>query len=239
MLGVYPAFKKRGAGGTTLSIGPAIESIKIEDLEDRIVNAEQATINADVFNQRFFAGGHASFNFFNADHFAIPTQGLGFNAGVIYRVNLDDVDRHTVNLSSELKFYVRLGVSDRVVLASRIGGKHIIGKYDFFQAVNLGGGGTLRGFANQRFSGRTNFYHNIDIRIKVFDSENQSIPISGGITPGIDYGRVWIDDDTSNKMHVGYGGTLWIAPLDYIALSAGMFLSDEETRFTLRAGFQF
>jgi len=97
----------------------------------------------------------------------------------------------------------------------------------------------LRGFARERFSGRTSFYHNIDLRIKFFDSENQTVPFSGGITPGFDYGRIWIDDDTSDKMHLSYGGTFWIAPLDYIALSAGMFFSDEGNRLTVRAGFQF
>jgi len=239
LLGVYPAFKKRGDGGTTLSIGPAIESIKIEDMADRIVNPEQPNINPNVFEQRLFAGGHASFDFYNVDHLAIPTQGLGFNVGAIYRANLDDFDRQMINLSSELKFYVRLGVSDRFVLASRIGAQHILGEYDFFQANNLGGANNLRGFANERFAGRTAFYHNIDVRIKVFDSENQSIPISGGIMPGFDYGRVWVDNDVSDKMHLGYGGSLWVAPLDYIALSAGMFFSEEEPRFTVRAGFQF
>ncbi len=77
------------------------------------------------------------------------------------------------------------------------------------------------------------------MRIKIIDSENQTIPISGGITPGLDYGRVWINGDTSNKLHVGYGGTIWLAPLDYIALQAGMFFSEEGSRLTVRAGFQF
>lgn len=239
LFGLYPAFKKRGDGGTTLSIGPAIESIKIEDEEGRITSDDRSIVNPRVFNQRLFAGGHARFDFFNADHAAIPTQGLGFNIGAEWRANLDDFERQMLMLGSELKFYVRLGVSDRFVLANRIGGQHIIGKFDFFQAINLGGNDHLRGFAQQRFSGRTAFYHNIDLRIKIVDSENQTIPVSGGITPAFDYGRVWIDDDTSDKMHISYGGTLWIAPLDFIALSAGMFFSDEGSRLIIRAGFEF
>jgi len=241
LVGFYPALKKRGDGGTTLSIGPALEGIKIEENFDRIVIDEYQPldVNPEVYNFRMFAGGHASFDYFNSDHLAIPTQGLGFNVSAVYRANLDDLKRQNVNLSSEFKFYVRLGVSDRFVLASRIGVQHIIGKYDFFQANNLGGINNLRSFANERFSGRTAFYQNIDVRIKVFDSENQSVPISGGITPGFDYGRVWIDEETSDKMHYGYGGSIWVAPLDYIALSAGMFFSEEEPRFTVRAGFQF
>ncbi len=239
LLGIYPSFRKRGDGGTTLSIGPALESIKIEDMDNRITSDENPQVNPMVFEQRLFTGGHASFDFFNVDHLAIPTQGLGFNIGGQWRANLDDFERQMLRLDSELKIYVRLGVSDRFVLATRLGGQHIIGKYDFFQAVLLGGNSNLRGFARERFAGRTSFYHNIDIRIKLLDSENQTIPVSGGITPGFDYGRVWIDDEISDKMHIGYGGSFWIAPLDYIALSMGMFFSEEETRFTVRAGFQF
>ena len=239
LFGVYPSFRKRADGGITLSIGPALESIEIENIVDRIVTEENPTINENVFEQRIFTGGNTSFDFLNVDHLVIPTQGLAFNIGGEWRANMDDFNRQMLRLDSELKIYVRLGVSDRFVLATRLGGQHIIGKYDFFQAVNLGGGDNLRGFANQRFSGRTSFYHNIDVRIKLLDSENQSVPVSGGITPGFDYGRVWVDDDTSNKMHYSYGGSFWIAPLDYIAFSIGMFFSEEETRLTVRAGFQF
>ena len=81
--------------------------------------------------------------------------------------------------------------------------------------------------------------HNIDLRLKIFHSENQKVPISGGITLGYDYGRVWIDDDLSDTLHTSYGATLWAAPLDFVALSVGYFLSDEDSRLTVRAGFQF
>ncbi|MEM1121045.1 MAG: metallophosphoesterase [Bacteroidota bacterium] len=239
LLGAYPAFKKRGDGGTVWSIGPALESIKIEDLDNRITSDENPMFSDDTFEQRLFTGGHTRFSFFNADHPAIPTQGLGFEAGAVWRANLDDFDRQMVRLNSELKFYLRLGVTDRFVLANRIGADHIIGKFDFFQAVNIGGEGQLRGFALQRFSGRTAFFHNVDLRIKVLDSENQTIPVSGGITPGFDYGRVWIDTEESDRWHVNYGATFWIAPLDYIALSVGYFRSSSSDRLTVRAGFQF
>ncbi len=239
LFGAYPAFKMRRDGGTILSIGPALESIKIQNQEDRITNGELSDINPAVFEQRLFTGGHAEFDYFNADHPTIPTQGLGFYVGGIWRANLNNVERQMIRLRSELKFYVRLGVSDRLVFATRMGGQHILGKYDFFQAATIGGEGYLRGFALQRFSGRTAFYQNTDIRLKIIDSENNVIPISAGITPGFDYGRVWVDDESSDVWHTSYGATLWIAPLDYIALSVGMYRSVEENRFTVRAGFEF
>ena len=239
LFGVYPTFKNRGAGGTILSIGPSIESIKIQDMDNRITGETEVPFNPAVFNQQYFAGANTQFSFFNADHLSIPTQGLGFQVSADWRANLKEADRQLLKLGSELKFYLRLGVSDFLVLANRFQASHIIGEYDFFQAVNIGGRESLRGFAQERFSGRTAFYHNIDLRIKFFDSKNSRLPISGGITPGFDYGRVWVDGEDSEKWHTSYGGTIWFAPIDVIALSAGMYFSEEESRLVVKAGFQF
>jgi len=239
LMGVYPAFKLRGENGTTISVGPSIESISIENDEDRLVVDTNPIIRSAAFDQQYFTGGHFQFNFSNADYIAIPTRGLNFSLGTIWRGNLNDFDRQTVRLNSSLSIYNRLGVTDRLVLANRVGLSHIIGDFDFFQAVNIGGEGQLRGFANQRFSGQTAFYHNVDLRLKIFNSENNKIPISGGITFGFDHGRVWIEEDLSNKWHTSYGATLWAAPLDYMALSIGYFQSEEDNRFTVQAGFQF
>jgi len=239
LLGAYPAFKLRGDGGTTLSIGPAIEAISIKDERERLITVENPAFRSEVFDFQYFTGGHVGFDFSNTDYIAIPTRGLNFSMGAIWRGNLSDFDRQMLRLDSELSTYNRLGVSDRVVLANRVGVSHILGEFDFFQAVNIGGEGQLRGFANERFSGQTAFFHNIDLRLKLFNSENNKVPVSGGITLGYDYGRVWIEDDQSDKWHTNYGATLWAAPLDFVALSVGYFTSEEENRLTIRAGFQF
>ena len=239
LVGAYPSFKRRGSGGTTLSIGPYIESISIENKQDRLVNDANALLRTAAFSQQYFTGGQSQFNFSNADYKAIPTRGLNFSLGAIWRGNLNDFNRQMIKFNSELSIYNRLGTSDRVVLANRIGTEHIIGEFDFFQAVNIGGEGRLRGFANQRFSGQTAFYHNVDLRLKVFDSENNKVPISGGITLGYDHGRVWVEEEESDEWHNSYGATLWVAPLDFVALSVGYFQSKEDNRLTVRAGFQF
>jgi len=239
LFGIYPAFKRRTDAGVTFSIGPALESIKIEELADRITNDDLMNLQPAVFNHQYFGGGDISFNFFNTDHKVVPTQGLGYTAAVEWRSNLSNFDRQLLKLKSEAVFYFRLGENDRLVLSNRIGGQHILGEYDFFQAANLGGNDNLRGFAAERFSGRTSFFHNIDLRIKLFDAENNVLPISGGFTPGFDYGRVWVDGDISDKWHTAYGGTFWIAPLDYVALSVGMYHSEEANRLLIKAGIQF
>lgn len=239
LLGIYPAVKRRTDAGLTFSIGPALESVKIEENVNHITNSDDLGILPDVFETQYFSGSNIDFNFFNTDHPVLPSQGLGFTAGAMWRSNLNDFDRQLLQLESQFQFYLRLGRNDRLVLANQLSAKHLIGDFDFFQSVNLGGTNSLRGFAEQRFSGRTTFYHNIDLRIKLFDSEGSVLPVSIGFTPGFDYGRVWVDDDTSDKWHTSYGGTVWLAPLDYIALSIGMYKSEEQSRLIIGAGVQF
>lgn len=239
LLAAYPSFKKRWDSGISFSVGPAFESIKIEEKAERITGADFMEFRPTIFNHQNFSGGNAGFHFYNADHFALPTQGLGLLVDANWRANLQDVDRQMLRFKSELTFFTRLTQTDYFVLENRLHGSHIIGDFDFFQAVSLGGGSSLRGFSQGRFSGRTAFYHTIDLRIKIIDSENSFLPISGGITPGFDYGRVWIKTEDSDKWHLSYGGSIWVAPLDVVALSAGMFFSEEKPRIAVSASVQF
>ena len=56
---------------------------------------------------------------------------------------------------------------------------------------------------------------------------------------GVDYGRVWQDEEDSDKWHTGYGGGLWIAPVDFIVINFSYFKSKEEKRFGVLFGFDF
>ena len=55
----------------------------------------------------------------------------------------------------------------------------------------------------------------------------------------IDDGRVWADDEQSSTLHVGYGGGLYFAPYNLIALNVFYSSSKEANMVTVRAGFFF
>ena len=63
-----------------------------------------------------------------------------------------------------------------MVLATRIGGGTTIGKPSFFQQMQLGGVQNLRGFRSIRFTGKTMFYYNTDLRLKLFDFVSYLFP---------------------------------------------------------------
>lgn len=87
------------------------------------------------------------------------------------------------------------------MFASKLGIKHLVGEFNFYYSTRLGGYYNLRGYANERFKERTSFYHSNDIRILLFKTKLARLPTSSGISSGFDYGRVWINEEDSNKWH--------------------------------------
>jgi hypothetical protein len=65
------------------------------------------------------------------------------------------------------------------------------------------------------------------------------MPLSIGIYGGADYGRVWIDNDNSEKWHNSLGGGLFV---NFAGLAAGnisAFNSSDGLRFAFKLGFGF
>ncbi len=240
MYGAYPALRRRFNESFSMSFGGTIEAIKIEDTQERFVrsnNPDAPEIRPDVFDGQAFAGGEFQLNFLNADNPVNPTQGLSFNATAGWKTNLEETDRSLGYFSGSLGFYFG---NNRAVLASMIGARHVIGDYEFYQAPTLGARTNLRGYRNERFAGQTAFFHQNDLRIKLFVVKNYIMPFTLGILGGYDYGRVWSDAaDESDGLHSAYGGGLWLSPFDLAVLTFSLFKSEDGTRFEFRGRFAF
>ena len=101
-------------------------------------------------------------------------------------------------------------------------------EYEFYQAASIGGIDGLRGFRNQRFTGKTSYYQNTDIRFSLAKKRTRLLPTAMGLFGGFDYGRVWTDMDTSDTLHTSFGGGVWLSGLNSLALRAGYFVSEED-----------
>ena len=236
-----PGLKNRFANGAFVAFNATGERISIDETEGRFL-ATLDDIPERALQPQYFGKLGTTFSYNNVDDTFIPTRGIDFETNLGWTANLEDLDRNFATVSSSLAIYLRLGTTDKVVLASRIGGATNIGDdYEFYQAVTVGGHDNLRGFSFDRFAGQTSFYHQTDLRIKLLGRDSYFLPIAIGFAPGIDYGRVWADEQTSDTWHVGYGGLLWFAPYDLVAIGAGYYLNatDDDNRFIVRAGFQF
>ena len=101
------------------------------------------------------------------------------------------------------------------------------------------GQGNLRSYRKERFSGRSSFYVNSELRIKLFDFETYFFPIKIGALGFYDNGRVWVDDEKSTKWHQGYGGGLWISPLEAAVVTITYAASPEADLIAVNMGFLF
>ncbi len=241
----YPAFKKRfsGAGGF-FSIGPLLELNEIDRTSGRFIDDIGDTFNPEVFNNQTFVGAKMDFGFVNLDVPGLPSRGIDFNASWSYRANTGGNANDFVSVKSSLALFQHIGPSGRVTLATRVGVHHnFTDEYEFYQGAVLGGNGpdpNLRGFRRDRFNGQTAFYHNTDLRLKLFNVKTKALPFSMGIFGGFDYGRVWIDNENSDKWHYGLGGGLFFAPFDILAINFSYFTGDGEfNRFSFGGGFFF
>jgi hemolysin activation/secretion protein len=113
----------------------------------------------------------------------------------------------------------------------------VSGTVPFQELVYVGGGTTVRGYAEQRFAGRRGAYGNAELRLLAVH-----LPFGDlGILGLVDAGRVWIPGESSDRWHAAAGGGLWLAwqhRRDH-TLSIAAARSPERTAIYVRAGFMF
>jgi hemolysin activation/secretion protein len=128
----------------------------------------------------------------------------------------------------------------RLVLATKWKAHFNIGDdFEFYQAASIGGIDGLRGFRNQRFTGKTSYYQNTDIRFSLKKKRTRLLPMAMGLFGGFDYGRVWMPEMSSGRWHTSYGGGFFLNASDIISINTAIFASEDGPRFTFGLGFGF
>ena len=109
-------------------------------------------------------------------------------------------------LHAEASTYLTPGHSFGPTLALRAGGKKVFGgTFPFFESAFVGGASTVRGLREQRFAGDGAVYGNAELRLRlgrffVF------LPGDYGVFGLADAGRVFLDGESSDVWHTGFGG---------------------------------
>lgn len=233
------AQRRFAANSGRFSIGPVWSYSRLSETADRFITSENAGVPDEAFNSKRFYGVNVGLNFENIDNVLKTNRGIKFNLGYEFLANPFD-ERQTQLATASLALYFPFDVQKRVVFATNIGSDIALGEPEFWQLPTIGGETNhLRGFRIDRFRGDATFYHSSDLRIQIANSENQTLPFSFGIFGGFDYGRVWLDGEDSNKWHTGYGGGIWMAPVDFVVIAAGLFHSNEMDRISFQFGFPF
>src|SRR6185295_12600286 len=104
--------------------------------------------------------------------------------------------------------------------------------YEFYQANIIGGrtGENVRGYLGERFAGRSTFYNNFEVRLRLFRFNAYIFPADFGIMGLVDNGIVWEDNQPSDTWHSGYGGGIWLSPFSLAVITATYSFSNEDSK---------
>ena len=245
-----PAFKKRIAGDAGFfRIGPVFDLTDIEETQGRfITDVDNGGFpsDSDIFERKYYGGLEVGFEYSSLDNFFNPKRGLKFVSHINWLANLRDQMGEYRSLNAELSIFQPINSKETIIFATRIGfGTNLGNEYEFYQQQRIGGGITsnLRGYRSDRFFGKTAYWQNLDLRAKLFSSYNRTLPFTLGLFTGFDYGKVWVEGVNSDTWHYSYGGGIYIAPVDLLTMSFGLYQPREENedspRFTFKMGMGF
>ena len=227
-----------------LLIGPRFSSIRIANTPGRYIETIADQYPAEIFDGIELLNLEAGLKFNNVDQISFPTRGLRFNLDVGWTDQMDADDYNFPFLESELALYQQLDSRGKLVIATQLGVQHRFTEdFPFFLGARLGGlgpEGNLRGFRRDRFTGRTAFYHNTDLRWKAFYWNNNAVPMSVGFSVSFDYGKVSLEDIESEAIHHSYGAGVFFAPFDLLTIHVGGYFGNgEELRWLVGGAFFF
>ncbi|WP_316789040.1 BamA/TamA family outer membrane protein [Pedobacter frigoris] len=212
---------------------------EVEGNEERFFkDYNAANPEQEILKDKYYGGLVAGLIYDNRDNAAIPTKGIYWKTSFTAQHRLDKTNDKYGAVTSEFRFYIHPNKSG-LVLANRIGVGTVIGEPTFFQRMQIGGINSLRGFNSKRFTGTSMFYHNLDLRMKLFNFTSYLVPGTVGMIGFNDVGRVWEKGESSGRWHQGYGGGLYVIPGEVLLIQATVGFSKEATMPYFSIGFNF
>ncbi|SDR86838.1 Calcineurin-like phosphoesterase [Formosa sp. Hel1_31_208] len=231
-----PSLIWRGRLGASFEVGLIYESIEVEETEGRFINlfiGENLDVNDD------FYGIDAKYQYENSDNKAFPTLGMRVALQAGYKNNVSSSNGFGY-IIPELGFDYKLVSSGQLVLATKLKGQFNIGdEFEFYQGANLGANEGLRGYRNERFTGKSAFVQSTDLRLNLRKIKTGILPLQIGFYGGADYGRVWVDGEDSDRWNNSFGGGIFANAADMITANISAFNSDDGIRLAFKLGFGF
>lgn len=234
-----PILSRGFPDGSSVRFGFKWYNIQVQD-SDNLFATNQYSIPDYLFKSNNYLNLQASYSYKNQDFSMFPTNGFNANFEAQYVKNLNQHGKEFLKLLPSLAIDYKLIPSGKLVLATKINGSIIIGEgYEFFQASFLGGDNGLRGFRNQRYTGKNSFVQSTDLRWSFNRGHTFIIPARMGLYAGFDYGRVWEENDQSSFWHNAYGGGLFLIFAESVTANFGAFNTEEGFQMMFTTGFSF
>ncbi|MGB0949266.1 MAG: phosphoesterase, partial [Marinirhabdus sp.] len=196
--------------------------------------------NGVVDETDIFGTAEAIYEYRSFDDALNPSRGMLFDLNLGITDNLDNVKRVFGFLNTRLGFYNSLSRNNRLVLKTNFRGRFNFGNlFEFYQGAKLGANTGLRGYREERFTGRSLALASGDVRYSLKPFVVGLQPLQFGVYLGSDLGRVWVPNGSSKKWHHSYGGGLWINGRGGLHANISLFSSVEGQRLQAGLGFDF
>jgi hypothetical protein len=235
---IAPSLIWRGRLGSSVEIGVSYESNEVERTSGRFLETVLSETN-EVFDKQDFYGIDAKYQFSNADNEAYPTLGMHVEIQTGYKNNVS-TSKGFGYIIPELGFDYKLEQSGQLVLATKAKAQINLGDdFEFYQASTIGANEGLRGYRNERFTGKNAFVQSTDLRLNLRKVKTGLLPLNIGIYGGFDYGRVWLENDQSKEWNTSIGGGIFANAADIATLNLSAFSSDDGLRLAFKLGFGF
>jgi hypothetical protein len=231
--------RRRIRNNSNVGLSLLFDEITIEKTTERFVSTTEANLPENIFKEQYFGGLGIHYFYGNVNDKIFPTQGFVLDTKVNWKADFKDFKDNFFSIDISMSMYNKLFDSNHFVYATKIGFKHVEGANFFYQNARLGGEVALRGYREDRLNAPTAFYQNSDLRIYFGELKTSLFPIKIGTNLSFDHGRVWLEEDESNKWHYTYGGDLWINIMDLALIRGGVHWSEEDYRISAGMKFAF
>ena len=228
---------RRGIGSAAeLSVGVVGKLVRTTQVTGSILD-EVSPYGIEETGQ---IGLQSSLDIDTTDRVGLPTRGFRVRlAGSAYPAAWD-LESAFGEVHGEISAWASAADAPLSPTASvRLGGKQVFGTYPFYESAFLGGAETVRGLDRQRYAGDAAVWGSAELRVRLARVSFLA-PGQIGLIGLADFGRVYLDGESSSRWHRGVGGGLFVAsPQGSNALGIILARSEGRTRFYLRVGLDF
>ena len=238
-LGIAPSIHWTGASGAAFFAKVNFKSVQVDPTVERFIVLDPL-IDPDVFKPQTYLAAQVRYSFENYDNKSNPSMGMKFYVEGGYEVNFNSTFSRVPYMETALGFTHKIVKSNQFVFAALAKSKVLFSnEYRFYQMATLGGDYDLRAFRFERFSGKSSFFITTDLRYEIGKFENIFIPAKYGLFAGFDSGRVWLQNDFSNRWHNSFGGGVWINGVNVITGKLSYFHGSDGGRLSIGIGLGF
>ncbi len=211
-----------------ISIGPEAEYQLFPGKKNADYNVAKVLGGRELytFNKtKYYAGGAFHLILDNREMEVLSRKGSYFSLDVKNMYALNQNSKYYFKLQSEFRQYFPLG--KHALLAARIGGGLNSGDFEFFHSQFLSTHTNLRGYRRYRFAGNKMVFANLEYREKIRSFRGNLLSGRWGYMVSADMGRVWIQDEKSEKLHISAGPGLWLSPGNSFMVTGSLFVNRE------------